>query len=66
MNEFSAFMCREGIEQQFSSPNTPQQNGHAERFNQTMVEKAEAMQHTACLPSNLWQFMLETAVHVYN
>jgi len=31
-----------------------------------MVEKEEAMQHSACLPSNLWQHALETSVHVYN
>jgi len=42
-NEFSAFMCQLGIEQQFSLPDTPQQNGRAEHFNRTMVEKEEAM-----------------------
>ena len=31
-----------------------------------MVEKAEAMCHAACLPPNLWQFALETSVHIYN
>jgi len=55
-----------GIEQQFSSPDTPQQNGRAERFNWTMVEKEEAMRHSACLPPNLWQHALEASVHVYN
>jgi len=66
MNEFSVFMRQLGIEQQYSSPDTPQQNGCAERFNRTMVEKEEAMQHSACLPPNLWQFALEASVHVYN
>jgi len=42
-NEFSAFICRSGIEQQFSLPDTPQQNGRAEHFNRTMIEKEEAM-----------------------
>ena len=65
-NDFAAFVRREGIEQQFSSPDTPQQNGRAERFNRTMVEKAEVMRHAACLPPNLWQFALETSVHIYN
>lgn len=66
MNVFSAFMHQSGIEQQFSLPDIPQQNGCAERFNHTMVKKAEAMQHAACLPPNLWQIALETSVHIYN
>ena len=59
-------MHSSGIEQHFSSPDTPQQNSRAERFNRTMVEKEEAMRHSACLPSNLWQHALETSVHIYN
>jgi len=38
----------------------------AERFNWTLLEKEETMRHAACLPKNLWNFALDTAVHVYN
>jgi len=34
--------------------------------NQTLLKKEETMCHAACLPKNLWNFALDTAVHVYN
>jgi IS30 family transposase len=49
-----------------SVPHMPQQNGHAERFNRTYMEKAESMRHQACLPRSLWEFTIEYAIHVYN
>jgi len=36
------------------------------KFNRTLLEKEETMHHAACLPKNLWNFALDTAVHVYN
>ena len=44
----------------------PQQNGCAERFNQTIIEKAQAMRFTACLPQSWWEFCVLHAVHLYN
>ena len=44
------FLSSRGIEHQTLVPRTPQQNGQAERFNHTILEKAEAMCQTACLP----------------
>ena len=55
-----------GIEHQASVPCTPQQNGQAERFNHTILKKAEAMHQTACLPPSFWQDVVETALHIYN
>ena len=43
------FLSSRGIEHQTSVPRTPQQNGQAECFNRTILKKAEAMHHTACL-----------------
>lgn len=60
------FFTDRGITHQTSVPHTPQQNGRAERFNRTMLEKAEAMRHHACMPPSFWQDAAETAVHVYN
>ena len=43
------FMSR-GITHQTLIPHTPQQDGHAERFNRTLLKKAKAIQQYACLP----------------
>jgi hypothetical protein len=43
-----------------------QQNGHAERFIQTIVEKAQAICLEACIPQNWWEFAVNYAVHIYN
>ena len=60
------FLSSRGIEHQTSVPRTPQQNGRAEHFNCTILEKAEAMRQTACLPPSFWQDAVETALHIYN
>ena len=44
----------------------PQQNGCAERFNRTLLEKANAMRHHACMPHIFWQDAVQTALHIYN
>ena len=41
-------------------------NGRAERFNWTLLEKAEAIHQHACLPWSFWQDAVETALHIYN
>ena len=50
--DLQSFFSSRGITHQTSIPHTPQQNGHAERFNHTLLEKAEAMQQHACLPNS--------------
>ena len=41
--ELQMFFLSRGITHQTSVPHTPQQNGHAKRFNQILLEKAEAL-----------------------
>ena len=60
------FLSSRGIEHQTSVPCTPQQNGQAEHFNRTILEKSEAMHQHACLPPSFWQDAVETALHIYN
>ena len=43
-----------------------QQNGRAERFICTVMDKAQAMRLDACLPQNWWEFTVDCATHVYN
>ena len=48
-NEQNAYLTANGIEHQTSMPDSPQQNGRVERFQQTIVNGAEAMWHHAGL-----------------
>jgi len=49
-----------------SAPHTPQQNGRAECFMRTIMDKAQAMRLEACLPQSWWEFAVSHAVHCYN
>jgi hypothetical protein len=49
-----------------STPHIPQQNGHAERFMRTFMDKAESICFTACIPQFWWEFSVEYAVQLYN
>ena len=60
------FLVSRGIEHQTSVACTPQQNGHVERFNRTILKKSEAMCQHACLLPYFWQDAVETALHIYN
>ena len=44
-NEQKAYMAENRIEHQMSMPDSLQQKGRAERFQQTIINGAEAMQH---------------------
>ena len=60
------FFKSRDVPHQTSIPHTSQQNGHAERFNQTLLEKAEAIRQHACLPRSFWKDAVETTLHIYN
>ena len=63
---FHSFLTNKNVEHQLSIVDHPQQNSRAKRFNRTLLEKEKTMCHAACLLKNLWNFALDTAVHVYN
>ncbi len=59
--------CRDSkIKQEFTVPETPQQNGVAERFNRTLVEMGRCLLIQAKLPKKYWVRALATAVHIRN
>jgi transposase InsO family protein len=60
------FLKELGINILTSVPHMHQQNGRAERFIRTIVEKAQAIRLEACIPQNWWEFAVNYAVHVYN
>ena len=63
-DKFLTMLKDNGINVLQSVPHTPQQNGCAEHFIHTYMDKAEAMRHQACLPQSWWEFAVEQAVHL--
>ena len=60
------YLTENGIELQFSMPDSLQQNGHAERFQQTIVNGAEAMWHHAGLSNGFQIYAVKAKLHTYN
>ena len=65
-NEQKTYMIENGIEVQTSMPDSPQQNGRAERFQQTIINGAEAMRHHAGLSNGFWIYVVKAKLHAYN
>ena len=51
------------IEHQLSMPDSPQQNGQAESFQQTIVNRAEAMWHQTSLSKGFWIYPVKAKGH---
>ncbi|KAK1632201.1 hypothetical protein QYE76_006516 [Lolium multiflorum] len=60
------FLGEEGIQHQYSSPYTPQQNGVAERKNRTLIEAARTMMMEYKSNYNFWVEAISTACHATN
>lgn len=65
-DRFTKLFDAAGIEHQFTVPYTPQQNGVAERYNRTIVERAKCLLHDANLPKSYWAEAVNMAVHLIN
>ncbi|KAH9698134.1 hypothetical protein KPL71_023896 [Citrus sinensis] len=63
---FENFCNDLGIEHQFSSPRTPQQNGVVERKNRSIQEMARTMLNENSLPKYFWAEAVNTACYVLN
>ena len=64
--ELKLFLQELGINILTRIPHMHQQNGHAEKFICTVMDKAQAMHLDACSPQNWWEFTVDCATHVYN
>ncbi|MCO5558473.1 hypothetical protein L7F22_012057 [Adiantum nelumboides] len=65
-NAFQKFCKDAGIQQQYTTPYTPQQNGVSERKNRTLVSAARAMLLTAGLSKPYWEEVVATAGYLQN
>ena len=63
---FLEFCTSRGIENQLTTPYTPQQNGVSERMNRTLMEMARSMLYHADLPQELWAEAVSTAAYLRN
>jgi hypothetical protein len=63
---FTNFCKNHGILQQFTNVYTPQQNGVAERFNRSLVEKARCLLFDADLPKSFWAEAINMATYLIN
>jgi len=61
-----SILDQKGIEHKLTMPHSPEQNGVAERWNRTILDKARAMMHSAGLSLGFWEYAVDTAVHTYN
>ena len=65
-NKQKLYLKENGIEHHLSMPDSPQQNGQAERFQQTIVNGTKAMQHHTGLANGFWIHAVKVKVHTYN
>ena len=65
-NEFSDFLCNQGIRRQFTCRYTPQQNGVAKRKNRTLVNIARAMMTEKNMSLYYWAEVVNTANYILN
>jgi hypothetical protein len=63
---FDEFCLEHGIDQQFSAPHVPQQNGVVERKNCTLVEMSRMMLDEYRTPRHFWADAISTACYISN
>ena len=64
--EFRSYCQSKGIRIETTAPNSPAQNGIAERLNRTLVESTRAMLLARGLPKYFWPEAVSYATHVKN
>jgi hypothetical protein len=63
---FDEFCLEHGIDQQFSAPRIPQQNGVVQRKNRTPVEMARTMLNERRISRRFWANAISTACYISN
>ena len=65
-NQFNDFCDKNGIIHLYSIPYNPQQNGKAERFQQTLIHCARALLNDSKLHYTFREDAVRTATFIYN
>ena len=65
-HEFEDYCSTNGIHRQKTIPRTPQENGVAERMNQTIMERARSMRLHVGLPLHMWEKVVNTTIYFIN
>ena len=65
-NEQKTYLTENRIEHQMSMPDSLQQNSQAERFQQTIVNGAKAMQHHTGLSNGFGIYAVKAKLYTYN
>ncbi|RVW35870.1 Retrovirus-related Pol polyprotein from transposon TNT 1-94 [Vitis vinifera] len=63
---FAKFLQEHGIVAQYTMPGYPDQNGVAEKRNQTLLDMVRSMLSSSKLPRFLWTEALKTTVYILN
>jgi transposase InsO family protein len=63
---FDQFCLEHGVDQRFSTPCVPQQNGAVERKNRTLIEMARTMLDEHRTPRRFWADAISTACYISN
>jgi transposase InsO family protein len=63
---FNQFCLNHGVDQQFSAPHVPQQNGVIEQKNRTLVEMARTMLDEHRTPIRFWANTISIVCYISN
>ena len=63
---FAKFLQEHGIVAQYTMPNSPDQNGVAERRNRNLLDMVRSILSSSNIPKSLWTEALKTAVYILN
>lgn len=64
--EFKKFCKKKGIQIEWTTPYSPEQNGVSERMNRTLVEKVRSMLCDSGVGKELWGPAIQTAAYLVN
>lgn len=64
--EFDEYLAKHGIKRRLTIPGTPEQNGVAERMNQTLLDMTRCLVNQSGVPKELWADVVVTASHIRN